>query len=123
MRTKVSRRQILSMGAATIAGAALSKATAHAVNRDAPGANYPSIRAYNSQREGDRPYWERSYSGGPVNIKPLAPVLPGRGYTPVVVPNGAALSFRIIDGVKVFHLIAEEIDHEFDSGLKAKCWG
>ena len=123
MRTKVSRRQLLGMGAATIAGAALSKATAHAMNQDASGAAYRPSRGHNPQREGDRSYWEKSYSGGPVNVKPLAAVLPGKGYTPVVVPNGAALSFRIIDGVKVFHLIAEEVDHEFDAGLKAKCWG
>ena len=28
-----------------------------------------------------------------------------------------------IDGVKVFHVIAEEVDHAFDSGLRAHCWG
>ncbi len=28
-----------------------------------------------------------------------------------------------MDGVKVFHLIAEEFEHEFAPGLKAKCWG
>lgn len=88
MRTKVSRRQLLGMGAATIAGAALSNATAHAMNQDASGAAYRPSRGHNPQREGDRSYWEKSYSGGPVNVKPLAPVLPGKGYTPVVVPNG-----------------------------------
>ena len=81
------------------------------------------FRGYNPQRGGDRPYWEKSYSGGPLDVKPLPPVLPGKGYKPVVVPNGAALPFKIVDGVKVFHLIAEEVDHAFDSGLKAKCWG
>ena len=39
------------------------------------------------------------------------------------VPNGGALPFKVVDGVKVFHLIAEEVDHAFDSGLRAKCWG
>ena len=73
--------------------------------------------------QGGRPYWEKSYSGGPVDVKPLPPVLPGKGYKPVVIPNGAALPFKIVDGVKVFHLIAEEVDHAFDSGLRAKCWG
>ena len=28
-----------------------------------------------------------------------------------------------VDGVKVFHLVAEEVDHEFAPGLRAKCWG
>ena len=34
---------------------------------------------HNPQRGGDRPYWEKSYSGGPIDVKPLPPVLPGRG--------------------------------------------
>jgi len=28
-----------------------------------------------------------------------------------------------VGGVKVFHLIAEEVDHEFAPGLRAHCWG
>jgi manganese oxidase len=54
--------------------------------------------------------------------EPLQPVLPGKGYKPVVVPNGRTLPFKIVDGVKVFHLIAEAVEHYFDSGLRAKCW-
>jgi FtsP/CotA-like multicopper oxidase with cupredoxin domain len=64
-----------------------------------------------------------SYSGGNPDVRPLPPGLPGRDYDPVVIPDGAALPFRIVDGVKVFHLIAEEIEHEFMPGLKAQCWG
>ena len=44
-------------------------------------------------------------------------------YTPVVVPNGSKLPWRTIDGVKVFHLIAEEFEHEYAPGLKATVWG
>ena len=55
--------------------------------------------------------------------KPLAPGQPGVDYTPVVTPNGAALPWRIVGGVKVYHLIAEEVEHEFAPGLKAFCWG
>ncbi len=51
------------------------------------------------------------------------PGLPGKDYTPVTVPNGSALPFKIVDGVKVFHLVSEEVEHEFAPGLKAKCWG
>jgi manganese oxidase len=43
--------------------------------------------------------------------------------TPVTVPNGATLPYRRVDGIKVFHLVAEEIDHEFAPGLRARCWG
>ncbi len=67
--------------------------------------------------------WEKTYSGGSPNIKPKRPGLPGRDYRPVTVPNGAALPFEISNGVKVFHLIAEEVEHEFAAGLTATCWG
>jgi FtsP/CotA-like multicopper oxidase with cupredoxin domain len=67
--------------------------------------------------------WDASYSGGPVDVPPLPPGLPGKDYHPVVVPNGSVLPFKVVDGVKVFHLIAEPLDHEFAPGLRAKCWG
>ncbi len=53
----------------------------------------------------------------------LRPGEPGADYKPVVTPNGAALPFRIVDGYKVFHLIAEEVEHEFAPGLSAQCYG
>jgi FtsP/CotA-like multicopper oxidase with cupredoxin domain len=56
-------------------------------------------------------------------VKPERPGEPGRDYTPVVTPNGESLPFKIVDGAKVFHLKAEEVDHEFTPGLEAKCWG
>ena len=39
-----------------------------------------------------------------------------------MVPTGYTLPFKIVDGVKVFHLIADEVEHYFDSGLRATCW-
>ena len=33
------------------------------------------------------------------------------GTASVVTPNGVSLPFRVVDGVKVFHLIAEPVDH------------
>jgi FtsP/CotA-like multicopper oxidase with cupredoxin domain len=47
----------------------------------------------------------------------------GQDYTPVETPNGVSLEWKIVDGVKVGHLIAHEFEHEFAPGLKAKCWG
>jgi len=55
--------------------------------------------------------------------KPLPPGEPGADYTPVVVPNGWTLPYNVVDGVKVFHLVAEEVEHEFAPGLTATCWG
>ncbi len=67
--------------------------------------------------------WDSSYSGGPVDRKPESPGLPTKDYRPVVTPNGQSLPWKIVDGVKVYHLIAGEIDHEFAKGLTTKCWG
>jgi len=47
----------------------------------------------------------------------------GLPYTPVHTPNGWSLPHRMRDGVKEFHLVAEEIEHEFAPGCVAKCWG
>lgn len=54
---------------------------------------------------------------------PLPPGQPGLDYTPVITPNGATLPWKVVEGAKVMHLIAEEIEHEIAPGLKAKCWG
>jgi FtsP/CotA-like multicopper oxidase with cupredoxin domain len=48
-------------------------------------------------------------------------VAPQRGR--VIVPNGEVLAHRMVDGVKVFHLVAEEVEHEFAPGLVTKAWG
>jgi FtsP/CotA-like multicopper oxidase with cupredoxin domain len=55
--------------------------------------------------------------------KSLPPGRPGKDYMPVTVPNGAKLPWKIIDGVKVFHMVAEEVDHELAPGMNVKCWG
>ncbi len=53
----------------------------------------------------------------------LPAAAPNRDYRPVLVPNGAKLPWRVVNRVKVFHLVAEEVEHEFAPGLKALCWG
>jgi FtsP/CotA-like multicopper oxidase with cupredoxin domain len=37
--------------------------------------------------------------------------------------NGWTLPYRMVNGVKEFHLVAEEVEHEFAPGSRAKCWG
>ena len=44
-------------------------------------------------------------------------------YRPVITPNAPSLPWKVIDGVKIFHLIAEPVRHEFTPGLIADCWG
>ena len=46
-----------------------------------------------------------------------------RTYTPVITPNGSTLAYKLVDGVKVWHLIAQQFQHEFAPGLTATCWG
>jgi Multicopper oxidase len=41
----------------------------------------------------------------------------------VITPNGWTLPYKVIDGVKVFHLIAEPVKHEFAPGRVGNCWG
>jgi len=46
-----------------------------------------------------------------------------QGYVPVQTLNGWTLPYVMKNGVKEFHLVAEEVDHEFAPGSRAKCWG
>jgi manganese oxidase len=98
----VTRRELLSAGAIVAGGLTVSK--------NAQAATRTKARK-----------WESSYSG--IKEKPMRPGKPGRDYQPVITPGNTTLPFKIVDGVKVYHLIAEEVDHEFCPGLKATCWG
>jgi manganese oxidase len=100
----VSRRDIIGKSAA-VAGASVFLA------RSAPA----------SQADTSGQGWASSYTGN--NLAPQKPGEPGRDYTPSITPGGATLPFKVVDDVKVFQLVAEEVEHEFAPGLKAKCWG
>lgn len=52
-----------------------------------------------------------------------SPVAGQSGYKPVITPNSAPLPWKLREGVKVFHLVAEPVRHEFQPGLTAECWG
>jgi len=63
---------------------------------------------------------------------PLAPPVNGKnekgrrgkgGPVPVVTPNGVTLPLVEKNGVKVGHLVAMPVKHEFTAGLSAECWG
>jgi FtsP/CotA-like multicopper oxidase with cupredoxin domain len=103
--TPISRRAILLGGTA---GGAILGAAATARAADMPGAQ-PSGAAGTGGRKGE--------------LRGLPPGRPGRDYTPVVVPNGSKLPWKIVGGAKVFHMVAEEVEHELAPGLRAKCWG
>ena len=95
-KKQFSRRELLALGGAAIAGGGLlSTAQARAEAPQEALAATPESRAVAASTE----------------------------LTPVSVPNGRKLPWKLVDGVKVFHLIAEEVEHEFAPGLKAVCWG
>ena len=55
-------------------------------------------------------------------VPPPAPST-GRPYQPVVTLNGWSLPWRMKDGVKEFHLVAEPVVRELAPGMKANLWG
>ena len=58
----------------------------------------------------------------PAMQPPLHPKT-GRDYQPVVTLNGWTLPFRMKDGWKEFHLVAEPVVREMSPGMKAHLWG
>ena len=54
--------------------------------------------------------------------QPLSPPN-GRPYNPVVTLNGWTLPWRMKNGVKEFHLVAEPVVREIAPGMKANLWG
>ena len=58
----------------------------------------------------------------PATMPPLAPPN-GRPYNPVVTLNGWTLPWRMNNGWKEFHLVAEPVVREFAPGMKANLWG
>ena len=54
---------------------------------------------------------------------PDEPPPPATGPHRVIVPNGAVLPSTVKRGVRIFHLRAEQFDHEIARGLTIKAWG
>ena len=54
---------------------------------------------------------------------------PGKHYQPTITLNGSTLPWKVVDGVKVFHLTCDEVWHEFvpkttaNEAMRAHCWG
>ena len=59
---------------------------------------------------------------GAATAPPLAPTT-GRPYRPVVTLNGWTAPWRMKDGVKEFHLVAEPVVREIAPGMQATLWG
>lgn len=104
----VSRRRLLSYlgigGASSIAGAFRNALAQH--NGSMPGMDMPAPAHQHLEGE------EQNAHARAVH-----------GFVPVHTPNGRSLSWKWVNGAKEFHLIAEEVEHEFAPGCKARCWG
>ncbi len=137
---KLNRREALAVSGLALAGAAFANRSAVAQmgheghgQMDHMGQSMSPTQSAQSMppastEEGMQ--WWTTIAKGTVHpartMEPGEAVPPGepdKDYTPVITPNGATLPFRVVDGVKIFHLVAEEVTHEFAPGLKAKLWG
>jgi len=116
----ISRRDMMRRSAAALAGGAVALGAGPVLAQDhsqMAGMQHatppkPAVAPASTRSRGVRHY-----------ATAMPPGKPGRDYTPVIIPNGRTLPFRIVDGVKVFHLIAEVVQHEFAPGLVSECWG
>ncbi len=121
MKTKqpsVTRRDIIA-GVGSLAGAGLLARRASAEVHAAKGAH-----AGHGKGLGAAPGLVARSTGKTEIFAPS-----GVRYRPVTTLNGATLPWKLVDGVKIFHLIAEPVSHEFipavdgHSSLVAECWG
>jgi FtsP/CotA-like multicopper oxidase with cupredoxin domain len=103
----LTRRDLLVTGAAVGGAIAIGK-TARADEPASPAehAQHPAPRAPIHVQKGKRE-------------KPAGWLDTGT----VITPNGSRLPWKVVAGVKVFHLIAEPIEHELVEGLQIEAWG
>ena len=86
------------------------------------GAGVALVGAAAVSRAGAASLPEAPTQASPNTMAPLAPPN-GRPYNPVVTLNGWSLPWRMKDGVKEFHLVAEPVVREIAPGMKANLWG
>ncbi len=112
----ITRRKFLA-GAGTLAGSAALLTKLQATEKvETRGPDKPRESTATARK--NLPLRER------VDPKPTDPSgEAGRDYNPVITPNSFSLPWKIVDGVKVFHLIAEPVEHEFAPGSEGPLLG
>jgi len=93
----INRRDFFKMAGAAVAASTVSKVAMAAL---------PEIVSSNS----------------PDTQSPMHPAS-GRPYNPIVTLNGWSLPWRMKNGVKEFHLVAEPVKREIAPGMVANLWG
>ena len=66
----------------------------------------------------------QSSAGSAAGDRVGAPARRTSGRAAVITPNvGPSLPYKMVGGVKEFHLIAEPVKREFMEGFNINCWG
>jgi manganese oxidase len=86
------------------------------------GAGVAMVGAAAVSKAGAASLPEAPLQSSAATMPPLAPPN-GRPYNPVVTLNGWTLPWRMKDGVKEFHLVAEPVVRELAPGMNAHLWG
>lgn len=60
---------------------------------------------------------------GRADAQPRPALADAGGYRSVVTPNGGTLPWRLENGVKVYHLVAQKVRRTFTDGLEVETWG
>lgn len=105
----VTRRKLLSLAGMASAGSVGAALAGRA------------FAQHEGHTPGGRPPADKEAAAGKEAPAPATPS--ARGHRPVRTLNGWTLPWRRVNGAKEFHLVAEEIEHEFAPGCVAKCWG
>ncbi len=128
---KITRREAVAVSGLALAGGALANGPAVAqADHESHGTSQGAPAQPKAPDSSETAAWWINVARGTRHaartIEPgevVPPGEPGRDYNPVITPNGATLPFKVVDGVKIFHLVVQECTHEFAPGLKAKLWG
>ncbi len=86
------------------------------------GAGIAALGAGLVSRVGAASLPEAPVAAGPKTVPPPLPPN-GRPFHPVVTLNGWSMPWRMNNGVKEFHLVAEPVVREFAPGMKVQLWG
>lgn len=128
MNEKISRRWLLTNVAAIVGTSLLGRGTAVAQGDQLTPPNQPGPSGQPADSP-NAPYLRTRTQAAWMRAPDPVPGEPGKHYNPTVTPNGSTLPWKVIDGVKLMHLTAGEVEHEFVPGsednepLRALCWG
>ena len=116
-----TRREIMLTGAGALGGALIGNLTNTTAVAQADKVNQVNKPVEGKGADASYHSWDKTYSGRPLNVKPLPPGLPGKDYQPVTVPNGRSLPFKIIDGVKVLTTMPSRLCLAIQSSVLPTC--